>query len=211
MLAQAGPVQFRHGPFSDGREALIAYRQGWIANVAEQRAASLIIFQTKAGEPQVTKFMLPTALLLAAAGPAIAQSGPQPIPRTAFSQRLDQDFAGADVNKDGFIDRSELERAESNSLAARKAEVLRQREEAFRELDGNKDGSLTLQEFNAKAAAAPLPKADATPAITRFDTNKDGKVSKAESRASAMAQFDLADKNKDGILSVDEQRARASR
>ena len=56
--------------------------------------------------------------------------------------------------------------------------------------------------------ATPVRKADATPVLNRFDTNKDGKVSLAENRAPAIAQFDRADTNKDGTLSVEEQRAR---
>ena len=85
--------------------------------------------------------------------------------------------------------------------------LLRQRAAAFSQLDSNKDGSLTLQEFNAQAAAAQPPKANATVTLNRFDANKDGKVSLAENRGPAMAQFDRADTNKDGTLSVEEQRA----
>ena len=47
--------------------------------------------------------------------------------------------------------------------------------------------------------------------LARFDTNKDSKVSLAENRAPALAQFDRADTNKDGSLSVAEQRAAARR
>jgi len=150
-----------------------------------------------------------TALAQAAAAPKTAPAGPQPIAKTAFMQRVDRDFVAADANKDGFADRAELEAAEARALAARKAALLRQREGAFRQLDANKDGNLTLTEFNAAVVAAPIRKADATPMLNRFDTNKDGKVSLAENRAPAIAQFDRADTNKDGTLSIEEQRARA--
>lgn len=157
--------------------------------------------------------LLLTAILTLAATPALAQTaaaaGPQPIAKTAFMQRIDRDFVSADANKDGFADRAELEAAESRAFAARKAALLRNREAAFRQLDANKDGNLTLVEFNAAVNAAPLKKADAAPVLNRFDTNKDGKVSLAENRAPAIAQFDRADTNKDGTLSVEEQRARA--
>jgi hypothetical protein len=63
---------------------------------------------------------------------------------------------------------------------------------------------LSLAEFNA-AMAAQTPKPNAAPQIARLDTNKDGRVSMAESRAPAGAQFDRLDTNKDGILSVEEQ------
>ena len=95
--------------------------------------------------------------------------------------------------------------------AARKAQLINQREAAFRELDANKDGSLTIKEFNAQLVAQPLPKANATPMISKLDTNKDGKVSAAENRAPAAAQFDRADTNKDDTLSVAEQQARRAK
>ena len=57
----------------------------------------------------------------------------------------------------------------------------------------------------------PIAQPNATPRITRFDTNKDGKVSMAESRAPATAQFDRLDTNKDNILSAAEQQARQRR
>ena len=162
----------------------------------------------------MTNRLLLTAILVTAATPGLAQTaaaptGPQPITKTAFMQRIDRDFVAVDANKDGFADRAELESAEAKAMAARKAGLLRSREGAFRQLDTNKDGNLTLAEFNAAVNAAPLPKADAAPVLNRFDTNKDGKVSLAENRAPAIAQFDRADTNKDGSLSVDEQRARA--
>jgi hypothetical protein len=164
----------------------------------------------------VTNRFILTAFILASATPALAQAapaaqGPQPIPKTAFMQRIDSNFVSVDANKDGFTDRAELEAAESRALTARKAEMLKEREAAFRRLDADKNGSLTLQEFNAVAAAQALPKADAAPILSRFDTNKDGKVSLAENRGPAMAQFDRADTNKDGTLSVEEQRAARAR
>lgn len=147
---------------------------------------------------------------LAAQTAAPAASGPQPITRTAFMQKIDQVFVVADANKDGFADRAELESAQAKELNARKAFVLKQREAAFRQMDKDNNGQLTLQEFNAAIAAIPI-KADATPVLDRFDTNKDGKVSLAENRAPALAQFDRADTNKDGTLSVAEQKAAAAR
>ncbi len=158
--------------------------------------------------------LLLTLIIASAAGPAFAQGaaqGPQAVSRTVFLTRIDSGFAAVDTNKDGFTDKAELESAEARALVTRKAQLLKQREAAFRQMDKDKDGSLTLTEFNAATAAQALPKANAMPAINRLDTNKDGKISLAENRAPAAAQFDRLDSNKDGILSVEEQKARRQR
>ena len=159
----------------------------------------------------VTNRLLLTLILATAAGPALAQAGaapkgPQPVSRTVYLSRIDGAFNTIDANKDGFADRAEIEAAENKALAARKAHLLKQREAAFRQLDTDKSGSLTLAEFNGPTAAQALPKANATPRLTRLDTNKDGKISLAENRAPASAQFDRLDANKDGIMSVEEMR-----
>lgn len=161
----------------------------------------------------MNKQLLLIAILATAAGPALAQGAaapartPQPIAKTTYVQRIDQAFAAVDTNKDGFTDKSEIEVAETKVMGARKAQLINQREAAFKQLDTNKDGSLTLTEFNAPTIAQPLPKASATPILTRLDANKDGKISAAENRAPAVAQFDRADTNKDGTLTVSEQQA----
>lgn len=137
---------------------------------------------------------------------ATAPAAPQPVARTLFMARIDRSFVAADANKDGFADRAELTAAQTRELNARKITVLRQREAAFKTLDKDNNGSLTLTEFNAGVVAAPI-RPDAAPILARFDTNKDGKVSLSENRSPALAQFDRADTNKDGSLSVAEQRA----
>jgi Ca2+-binding EF-hand superfamily protein len=165
----------------------------------------------------VTNPLLLTLILVSMASPALPQAGsanqakgPQPVSRTVYMSRADSVFASADTNKDGFTDRAEIEAAEGKALAARKAQLLKQREASFRQMDKDKNGSLSLAEFNS-AMAAQSPKADATPRLNRLDTNKDGKISAAENRAPAEAQFARLDTNKDGILSVEEQRRRGNR
>ena len=163
-----------------------------------------------------TRFLLLALLASAPIVPAMAQTAqpartPQPIPRAGFLQQADSAFVSVDANKDGFTDRAEIEAAETRAFAASKARGLREREAAFRRLDAEKNGALTLTEFNSIAAAQQLPKADATKFLNALDTNKDGKVSLAENRAPNAARFDRADTKKDGILSVAEQRATTQR
>jgi len=159
----------------------------------------------------VTNRILGIALLTAAtAFPALAQNQPagqqaQPVTKAAFMSQIDGAFASIDTNKDGFTDRTELEAAQNKTMAARKAQVIQGRQNAFNELDKDKNGSLTLAEFNAVVAAQPIPKANVTPFLQRLDTNKDGKISAAENRSVAVSQFDKADTNKDGSLSPAER------
>jgi hypothetical protein len=165
----------------------------------------------------VNKSTLLILALASATGPAYAQgaakpaAAPQPVAKAAFVQRIDRGFSTIDTNKDGFIDKAEIELAETKAIGTRRAQLINQREAAFKQLDTNKDGALSLKEYNAQLVAQPLPKANGAPMIARLDTNKDGKVSAAENRAPAVAQFDRADTNKDGTLSVEEQKARAKK
>ena len=171
----------------------------------------------KVRRPNVTTRILLLAILASApVVPAAAQNAPaartaQPIPRAGFLQGTDNAFVAVDANKDGFTDRAEIEAAETRAFANLKARSIREREAAFRRLDADKNGSLTLAEFNAVANAQPLPKPDAAKFLNALDTNKDGKVSLAENRAPAAARFDRADTNKDGSLSVAEQNAARQR
>ncbi|HEU0311291.1 MAG TPA: EF-hand domain-containing protein [Sphingomicrobium sp.] len=159
----------------------------------------------------MTNHLLLTLILASAAGPALSQAaatpstGPQPVSRSVYMSRIDSGFSEIDTNKDGFADRAEIEAAETKAIAARRTQQLNQREAAFRQMDKDKNGSLSLAEFTSVVTAEPPRKADATPRITRLDTNKDGKVSMSENRAPAIAQFVQLDTNKDNILSTEEQ------
>lgn len=166
----------------------------------------------------MTHRLLLTAFLATGAASALAQNtaapaaqGPQPVSRATYMQKVDSAFVNVDANKDGFMDRAEIEGAETRALTTRKTVMLRDREGAFRKMDTNNDGSLTLQEYNAALVAVQLRKANATPVLNRLDTNKDGKISLAENRAPSMAQFDRADANKDGMLTAAELKAPAKR
>lgn len=155
--------------------------------------------------------MASATIVPATAQNAPAAQAPQPISRAGFLQQADTAFVSVDANKDGFTDRTEIEAAETRALAAAKVRGLRERESAFRRLDSDRNGSLTLTEFNSVAVAQQLPKADASKYLNSMDINKDGKVSLAEHRAPNAARFDRADTNKDGTLSIAEQRAATTR
>jgi Ca2+-binding EF-hand superfamily protein len=125
----------------------------------------------------------------------------------------------ADLNKDGVIDQSEYQAARDNW---------------FQDLDANKDGFISSDELKAAAAklhagmakrhtdangtqqdtAAGTPPTDTgrtdrfvTRMMTRLDTDKDGKISKAEFDADGAAFFKRLDKNADGKIASDEMPA----
>ena len=212
---------FRRGMPLDTPQARDAAAYGWVysplvfAELIENLALHerhIALTLTDITEPELAEPFFSTAALGDApqAGAPAQAKGPQPVSRVVYMSRVDKAFGAVDTNKDGYTDRAEIEAAEARVLANRKAQMLKQREAAFRQLDKDKSGSLSLQEFNS-AVAAQSPKPDATPRLKQLDKNGDGKISMVESRAPAEAQFVRLDTNKDGILSVEEQRRRGAK
>ena len=96
-----------------------------------------------------------------------------------------------DANKDGWVDKAEWKAGQ---------------EARFKELDTNKDGVLSREEFMAAAPqTAGTPNGAAL--VSQLDKNKDGKVTADEFRAPILARFDKMDTNHDGVLSATERQA----
>ena len=144
---------------------------------------------------------------VAAQQAAPAQPQPQPVAKADFIANWDKRFAAVDSNKDGFTDKAEMEAAQARIFETRRAQLLQRNEQAFKTLDVNNDGNLTLAEFNAKIREEKAPPFDASKEVADLDTNKDGKISVEESRAPALARFAQIDTNKDDTLSVAELEA----
>ena len=103
-----------------------------------------------------------------------------------------------DANQDGVIDRAEA--AKAPRLAAR-----------FDQLDQNKDGRLSADERPHRGMHHHGGKRGAHARMQRADTDRDGRISRAEAQA-AQAQhagrFDELDVNKDGYLDRADRQAR---
>ena len=96
-----------------------------------------------------------------------------------------QVIESADANKDGRIGR---------------VEFLNRMKEAFFFVDINKDGSLTVEEYQQTVQGADARR------FARGDRNKDGKISIDELLKVISEDFDATDKNDDGVLDEEEIR-----
>ena len=117
-----------------------------------------------------------------AATPALAQEAETDAER--YFDRLDQ-------KKQGFFTLADMQRIEAKS---------------FKRIDDNKDGELTLSEYNFG-----IPD-DQQAVIDRFtrrfrlaDADNDGRVSLAEAQAAAVKHFDMVDVNHDGRITPEER------
>lgn len=123
-----------------------------------------------------------TAAILS--GAAMAQAGRN-------GARAFEQLQAADLDKDGAISRAEL---------------LQSRESHWQKLDRNKDGMFSQDDLPAIAKS----KWDGDRLLqmrTRLDTNKDGRISRAEFVNGPMPMFDAADTNKDGKVDAAELQA----
>ncbi len=96
-----------------------------------------------------------------------------------------QIMESADKNRDGKIGR---------------VEFLERMREAFFFVDANKDGFLTIDEYQLIEGVDPRR-------FARADRNKDGKLSIDEFLKAVTEDFDAADKNDDGVLDEEEVKA----
>ena len=140
-------------------------------------------------------------LLVCASSALPADPRPGLIARSQFAAEMDTQFRKIDVNKDGFLTRSEVE---EHQKAVALAEAAARNRGLFTTLDTNRNGQLSRAEF-AKLPVTAAPTSPAT--IMSFDTGRDGKVSLIEHRTATLANFDRLDTDKDGNVSPAEMKA----
>jgi len=97
-----------------------------------------------------------------------------------------QVIESADTNQDGRIGR---------------VEFLNRMKEAFFFIDADKDGHVTVVEYQRSVQGAD------TGRFATADRNKDGRISMDELLKAISADFDAADKNDDGVLDDGEIKA----
>jgi Ca2+-binding EF-hand superfamily protein len=151
----------------------------------------------------------PVAVALAGL-PSFALAQPAPpagtisadVPRTQFIATMDAEFRRQDLNGDGRITRAEVEQIERNALLA--SEQARNRA-LFAQLDADRNGTLSSQEFARLVSQPSLP--DVAPTMARFDGNRDQVITLVEYRAATLANFDRLDADHDGVVTAAEMRA----
>jgi Ca2+-binding EF-hand superfamily protein len=108
-------------------------------------------------------------------------------------------FKKADADANGTLSRAEV------------AKSLPRLAEKFDQIDTNKDGQISRDEFGAwKKAHKGERQAKAAERFKHADANGDGKISRAEAEKNAprlAKKFDAIDANKDGQLTQEELRA----
>ena len=134
-----------------------------------------------------TPYLIATALLVATAGAALAQSAPQATTPKPPAHRFD-------ANGDGVIERAEA--AAFPHLASR-----------FDTLDANKDGKLERAEMPRPphrgrdgGRRGPGGHGGEGHGLAGADKDNDGRVSRAEATAAAAERFERMDVNKDGFV-----------
>jgi Ca2+-binding EF-hand superfamily protein len=142
------------------------------------------------------KTLLTLAVLTAlAAGTAFAATAPAPANDAQPTPR-----AKLDSNGDGSVDRTEA--AQHPRLAGK-----------FDELDKNKDGKLTKDEMPARHGHGHDKRGHGPrEAMSRLDTDKDGRISRAEATAAEgrmASRFEQMDANKDGYVDRADHEIRA--
>ena len=146
------------------------------------------------------------AALLASAGPLFAQAGASTMSRAVFESKVGAEFAEMDTNKDGSVNKAEVEAWQAKTAA----EIATARNKAiFARLDADKNGSISAAEFGKLGPAVTKP--NSAPLMASVDANKDGKITKAEHTAAVNARFNQMDGNKDGVLTEAEARASAAK
>lgn len=154
-------------------------------------AAVLLTSGTAAAQSQSKKAAQPSP-----------QVAPQPILRANFIAQMDTQFGKMDADKNGRLDRTEIEQFQKLVAVA---EAQARNEALFEQLDANNNGQLSAAEF-AKLVTAP-PAANAGPMLSREDGNRDGVITLVEHRAATVANFDRIDTDKDGVVSTAEMKA----
>ena len=132
-----------------------------------------------------------------------AAPAPQPLARSVFLGNMDQEFLKMDADKNGQVTGEEAAAFQRSAVMA--AAGARNRA-LFQQLDADRNGQVSPTEFQ-RLISPPPPQVNGQQFIASMDSNRDGKVSLVEHRASTVANFDKIDTDQDGVVTPAEMRA----
>ena len=132
----------------------------------------------------------------------LQQAVTQPVPRADYLKVMDAEFKQLDGNGDGKVTAQEVTAKETQD---ERAQALALNRKIFTQLDKDKNGTLSPDEF-AGLVGNPPP-VDPRPFMQRMDLDKDGTVTLIEHRTVMLATFDAIDRDKDGVVTPAEMQA----
>lgn len=165
--------------------------------------AGLLGMKAEASAGQAQKTRTPAASVQA---PAAAAQKPADVSRAAFTTLSQKAFRDLDGNKDGKVSQQELAQAQQKAEQQRAANLAKRQQDVFIRADADRDGKLSLVEFNKLVAPRPPAMPSAAQIVSTLDRNRDGSVSEQEFLADRNAQFDRLDTDKSGTLTAGEAR-----
>ncbi len=107
-------------------------------------------------------------------------------------------FDNLDRNEDGYLDGPEKRLVRKKQHARHKIHRAERRADRQLALDTNKDGKISLAEFEAKPS----------PLFTNLDKNNDGAISANEHQAAKAKHFARLDVDNDGFITSDDHKAK---
>jgi hypothetical protein len=130
----------------------------------------------------------------------------QPGPRSDYLKVMDGQFRQLDADGDGKVMPQEVVAKEARD---QRAQALALNRKIFGDLDKDRNGSLSADEFGGLVGTPPS--ADPRPFMQRMDLDKDGTVTLVEHRTVLLATFDAIDSDKDGVVTPAEMQASEQR
>ncbi len=116
---------------------------------------------------------------------------------------MDAEFSALDADGNGQVTAQEAMNAQRQQTYN---QAIQQNRAVFQQLDRDRDGVLSAEEFAGLVNPQSIP-ADPAPIMQAFDANGDGIITLVEYRVRTQANFDAVDADRDGTVTNSEMQA----